>query len=50
MRELYERRAEVYRRTGTMVLTDQRPLRDIVQHVERVYASEAREWAARHAG
>ncbi len=50
VRELYERRAAVYQRTGTMVLTDRRPLRDIVQHVERVYAREAREWAARHAG
>jgi shikimate kinase len=47
VRELYAKREEIYRRTGTMILTDHRPLRDIVSHVLRVYQREAREWAAR---
>jgi shikimate kinase len=50
VRELYARREAVYQRTGTMILTDRRPLRDIVMHVERVYAREARDWLHRHAG
>jgi shikimate kinase len=41
LRELYAQREEVYRRTGTMVLTDSRPLREIVGHVLRVYRLEA---------
>jgi len=48
VRELYARREPVYRRCGTMVLTDHRPLRDIVDHVGRVYEREVREWAAAH--
>jgi shikimate kinase len=49
VRELYARREAVYRRTGTMILTDGRPLREIVAHVLRVYRREAREWARQHA-
>ena len=41
LRELYAQREELYRRTGTMVLTDKRPLREIVAHVLRVYRQEA---------
>ncbi len=41
LRELYARREEVYRRTGTMVLTDKRPMREIVAHVLRIYRLEA---------
>ena len=41
LRELYAQREPLYRRTGTMVLTDKRPLRDIVAHVLRVYRQEA---------
>jgi shikimate kinase len=41
LRELYAQREEIYRRTGTMVLTDSRPLREIVAHVLRVYRHEA---------
>ena len=41
LRELYAQREELYRRTGTMVLTDKRPLREIVAHVLRVYRHEA---------
>lgn len=41
LRELYAQREDIYRRTGTMVLTDSRPLREIVAHVMRVYRQEA---------
>jgi len=41
LRELYAQREELYRRTGTMVLTDKRPLREISAHVLRVYRQEA---------
>jgi shikimate kinase len=41
LRELYAQREEIYRRTGTMVLTDSRPLREIAGHVLRVYRHEA---------
>ncbi|HKB57009.1 MAG TPA: shikimate kinase [Lacunisphaera sp.] len=41
LRELYAQREEIYRRTGTIVLTDSRPLREIVAHVLRVYRLEA---------
>jgi shikimate kinase len=48
VRDLYGPREEIYRRTGTMILTDRRPLREVVAHVLRIYEREAREWAARH--
>ena len=41
VRELYAQREEIYRRTGTMVLTDSRPMREIAAHVLRVYRLEA---------
>jgi shikimate kinase len=41
LRELYAQREAIYRRTGTMVLTDSRPLREIAGHVLRVYRQEA---------
>jgi shikimate kinase len=41
LRDLYAQREELYRRTGTMVLTDKRPLREIVAHVLRVYRLDA---------
>lgn len=41
LRDLYAQREEIYRRTGTMVLTDKRPLREIAAHVLRVYRQEA---------
>ena len=41
VRELYAQREEIYRRAGTMVLTDHRPLREIAAHVIRVYRLEA---------
>jgi shikimate kinase len=41
LRDLYAQREELYRRTGTMVLTDSRPMREIASHVLRVYRQEA---------
>jgi shikimate kinase len=41
LRELYAQREAIYRRTGTMVLTDRRPMREIAAHVLRVYRHEA---------
>lgn len=41
LRELYAQREALYRRSGTMVLTDKRPLREIVAHVLRVYRQDA---------
>lgn len=41
LRDLYAQREALYRRTGTMVLTDRRPLREIAAHVLRVYRHEA---------
>lgn len=46
LRELYAKREELYRRTGTMVLTDGRPMREIVAHVLRVYRQEAAQFKA----
>lgn len=46
-RELYAQRESIYRAAGTVVLTDKRPLREIVAHVLRVYKAEARDWAPR---
>ncbi len=44
IRELLEKRDPVYRAAGTQVLTDYRPLGEIVAHVQRVYLREAREF------
>lgn len=41
LRDLYAQREAIYRRTGTLVLTDSRPLREIAAHVMRVYRLEA---------
>ena len=41
VRELFAAREEIYRRTGTMVLTDRRPMKEIAAHVLRVYRHEA---------
>lgn len=44
IRTLYAQREPVYRRAGTMILTDGRPLNDIVAHVMRTYRREAAEF------
>lgn len=46
IRTLYAAREPVYRRAGTMVLTDSRPLGDIAAHVVRIWQRDAREFAA----
>jgi len=45
LRDLYAQREEIYRRAGTMVLTDKRPLREIAVHVLRIYRQEAAQFA-----
>lgn len=44
LRTMFAAREAIYRRTGTMVLTDGRPLREVVAHVLRVYRAEERDW------
>jgi shikimate kinase len=44
VRALYAPREEIYRRAGTMILTDRRPLREVVAHVLRVYERESKGW------
>jgi shikimate kinase len=41
LREIYAQREPIYRRAGTIILTDERPLEDIVNHVMRTYRREA---------
>ena len=48
VRELYARREAIYRRAGTTILTDQRPIREITAHILRVFQREARDWTAQH--
>ncbi|MGH7996253.1 MAG: shikimate kinase [Opitutaceae bacterium] len=45
IRTLFAQREAIYRRTGTLVLTDLRPLREVVAHVIRVWQREAPEFA-----
>lgn len=45
LRELYAQREPVYRQSGTLILTDSRPLADVVNHVFRTYRREAVEFA-----
>jgi shikimate kinase len=42
--ELLAVREPIYRAAGTQVLTDHRPLGEIVAHVQRIYLREAREF------
>lgn len=44
IRELLEKREPAYRAAGTQVLTDMRPLPEVVAHVQRIYLREAREF------
>lgn len=43
LRQLYTEREPIYRRAGAVILTDQRPARDIISHVLRVYRREVAE-------
>jgi shikimate kinase len=49
IREMLERREPAYRAAGTQVLTDSRPMAEIVAHVQRIYLREAREFRAARA-
>ena len=49
-RALYAEREPIYRRAGTLVLTDGRPLREVVAHVVRVWRREAAEFARARSG
>lgn len=50
-RALYAEREPIYRSAGTVILTDSRPLSEIVSHVVRVWRREAKEFVRRrHAG
>jgi shikimate kinase len=48
IRQLFAEREQAYRRAGTVILTDFRPLHDVVMHVLRAYRREAREWERAH--
>ena len=45
IRTLYAVREPIYNKAGTVILTDGRPMLDIVQHVLRAYRREASEFA-----
>jgi len=47
IRKLYTAREAIYRRSGTLILTDGRPLHDIAAHVIRIYRREAQEFQPR---
>src|SRR5262249_21337820 len=44
IRTLYAQRESIYKQSGTVVLTDSRPLHDIVAHVTRVWRRDAAEF------
>jgi shikimate kinase len=48
VRALLAEREPIYRGVGTLVLTDARPLRDVVAHVVRIWQRESAEFARRH--
>jgi len=45
IRTLYAAREPVYRQSGTLILTDARPLNDIVAHVLRAWRRDAADFA-----
>ncbi len=49
IRTLYAAREGIYRRSGTLILTDARPLSEIVAHVVRVWRRDAADFARAHA-
>lgn len=48
IRALYAAREPIYQRSGSMILTDSRPLADIVNHVVRAWRRDAAEYARLH--
>lgn len=49
-RALYAEREAIYRSAGTVILTDSRPLSEVVGHVARVWRREALDFARKRAG
>lgn len=50
IRTLYAEREPIYKRAGTVILTDSRPLHDIVAHVVRAWRREAVDFARDRGG
>jgi len=50
IRTLYAEREPIYKRAGTVILTDSRPLNDIVAHVVRAWRREAMDFARARSG
>lgn len=50
IRTLYAVREPIYKRAGTVILTDSRPLNDIVAHVVRAWRREALDFARARGG
>ena len=50
VRLLYAEREPVYRQAGSVILTDARPLGDIISHVLRAYRREASDWTRAQGG
>lgn len=48
IRTLYAEREPIYRKSGTMILTDARPLADISAHAIRVWRRDAADFARAH--
>jgi shikimate kinase len=48
IRRLFAEREEIYKRAGTVILTDFRPQHEMVMHVARTYLREAGEWERKH--
>ncbi|AWI10675.1 shikimate kinase [Ereboglobus luteus] len=48
MREIYSVREPIYRKAGTLLLTDNRSLPDVIAHAMRVYKREAADFLRTH--
>lgn len=48
IRSLFAEREAIYRKSGTLVLTDGRPVREIATHVIRIWRRDAAAFAQRH--
>lgn len=48
IRNLYAARESIYKRAGSVILTDSRPTADILAHLLRTYRREALDWLRAH--
>ena len=48
IRTLYAQREPIYKNAGTVILTDARPMGEVISHVLRSYRRESMEWARTH--